>query len=116
MGKRRTISYRDTARLALVGGILALVTTAARLAVPDLIATISWLGPTLGTVGVAAWFLATAAGLLALSTPYRTTAIAGLVLCAITLVGLLVIVATSPDPVQALELHAHRDGYLSSIT
>lgn len=94
MARRRTISYRDTARLALVGGIVALVTTAARLFIPEQVASVDWLGPTLGTVGVAVWFLATAAGLLALSTPHRRMAVAGLVLCALTLLGLIVILAT----------------------
>lgn len=96
MAKRRTISYRDTARLAVTGGAIALATTAARLFMRDELDSVAWLAPTLGTLGVGTWFLAMAAGLLALSTPYRRMAVAGLVLCGITLIGLIVIMASDP--------------------
>ncbi len=90
--KRRTISYRDTARLAVVGGTVALVTTATRLALPVLVdAPPPGADGALGTAGLIAWFLGVAAGVLALSTPHKRTAIVGLVLCGLAAVGFAIV-------------------------
>ena len=85
MAKPRTISYRNTAILSLVGGIVSLA-----VAIGDLVGLVSgteygMAGTIIGTVALVAWFLGGAAGVLALSTEYRRMAAVGLVLCALAL-------------------------------
>ncbi len=84
MAKKRRLSYEATAGLAIAGGALSL---AAAIGVPLLPAgdgDTSVLGQVFATVGVIAWFLGAAAGVLALSTPFAKRAGVGLALCGIT--------------------------------
>ncbi len=101
MAKRRTISYRDTARLAVVCGAASALAVGARLALSAAGDPLPWLDPTLGTLGIVAWFLGTAAGVLAVSTPHRRTAVVGLVLCGVALVGFAVLFVTSGTLAEA---------------
>ncbi len=85
MAKPRTISYRNTAILSLVGGVVSLA-----VAIGDLVGLVSDIdygmaGTIIGGVALVAWFLGGAAGLLALSTEYRRTAIVGLALCVLAI-------------------------------
>lgn len=85
MAKRRTISYKNTAILSVVGGALALIVVVgeifSRMGTLDL----GIAGAVVSGVAIVAWFLAAAAGVLALSTEYKRTAIVGLVLCGLAI-------------------------------
>ena len=85
MAKRRTISYRNTAILSITGGIISvagvMIDSFTRATETDL----GIAGTVIGAAAIIAWFLGAAAGLLALSTEYKRTAVAGLVLCGIAL-------------------------------
>jgi uncharacterized membrane protein YjfL (UPF0719 family) len=92
MAKRKTISYRTTARMALGGGILSLAAALTQ-GVADVAALdlgVTW--TVLSVVAILAWFVGAAAGVLALSTEYKRTAIAALVLCGLA----IVVFVTSP--------------------
>ena len=90
MAKRRTISYRTTALIALVGGgvslAAAIVQTYTDIAGVDLGSVWS----VVGGVAILVWFLAAASGVLAISTQYKRWAIAGLVMCGLAIVVFLV--------------------------
>jgi hypothetical protein len=96
MAKRKTISYRTTALIALIGGGIALA-AATMQAVADVASLdlgVAW--SVVGGAAIAAWFLAAASGVLAISTPYKRWAIAGLVMCGIAILVFLVApIATS---------------------
>jgi hypothetical protein len=90
MAKRRTISYRTTALMSLIGGAIALAAAVLQ-AVAD-VAALEWgaAWSVIGGIAIIAWFIAAASGVLALSTEYKRWAIAGLVMCGAAIIVFLV--------------------------
>lgn len=80
MAKRRTISYRNTAILAVTGGIVSAAAACADLVAQAASTDLGSLNTVLGAVGIVAWFLGCAAGILTLSTEYKRAGIVALVL------------------------------------
>jgi hypothetical protein len=90
MAKRRTISYRNTALLSVVSGGIALA-----VAIVDAVSLqnetdLGVAGTIMGAIGILAFLLGAAAGVLSLSTEYKRVGIVGLALCGIAL-GIFVI-------------------------
>jgi hypothetical protein len=90
MAKKQTISYRNTSLLAVAGGGIALA-----VAILDAVSLqsdtdLGVAGTIAGAIGMIAFLLGAAAGVLSLSTDYKRIGIAGLVLCGIAL-GIFVI-------------------------
>jgi len=83
MAKKRRLSYEATAGLAIAGGAVALAAVIGVPLLPEGVGGSSALGQVLATLGVVAWFLGAAAGVLALSTPFAKRASVGLALCGI---------------------------------
>jgi hypothetical protein len=85
MAKRRTISYRNTALLSVVGGAISLAVAIGEIFTRTGALELGVAGTVISGFALVAWFLAAAAGVLALSTDYRRLAIAGLVLCSLAI-------------------------------
>lgn len=91
MARKRRISYLATARLAVVCGAVALLSLiiggVTGTAMPAPLATVA------GILGVGAWFLGAAAGVLSLGTPHKRLGGVGLALCGLAAVGAIALSA-----------------------
>lgn len=91
MARRKVLSYRATANLAVAGGIVSLVALFVIRWVLPAVTDVPSLPAIVGVLGVVMWFLGTAGGLLAVSTPYKRRAAVGLALCGTALITMIVI-------------------------
>jgi hypothetical protein len=89
MARRRVLSYRATANLALAGGVASLGSLVTVRLIARGAMDVPALSVVVGVLGVVMWFLGTAAGMLALSTPFKRRATVGLTLCGTVLLAMI---------------------------
>lgn len=94
MAKKRRLSYKATAVSSIVGGGLALAAVVSVPLLPNTPGWLSTLNQVLSTLGSIAWLFGTAAGLLALSTPFAKWASIGLALCGVAAALVIISIMT----------------------
>lgn len=94
MAKKHRLSYEATAVSSIAGGALALAVVMGVPLLPNTPEWLSILNQVLSTLGSIAWLFGTAAGLLALSTPFAKWASIGLALCGVAAALVIISIMT----------------------